>query len=111
MARHSQMTFEPREVWRKGVEPNLVFICDVIGLQAIVKKKQHTEHEYIERTVFLDVFVPKDTMSGEAVKVIVRCRPMNEREKKLECKVGHTSLCSAAQFDGTCLEQALSSNP
>ena len=27
-------------------------------------------------------------MSGEAVKVIVRCRPMNEREKKLNCKVG-----------------------
>ena len=109
MARHSQMTFEPREVWRKGVEPNLVFICDVIGLQAIVKKKQHRAR--VERTVFLDVFVPRDTMSGEAVKVIVRCRPMNGREKKLECKVGYTSLCSAAQFDGTCLEQALSSNP
>ena len=27
-------------------------------------------------------------MSGEAVKVIVRCRPMNERENKLNCKVG-----------------------
>ena len=26
-------------------------------------------------------------MSAEAVKVIVRCRPMNEREEKLSCKV------------------------
>ena len=26
-------------------------------------------------------------MSAEAVKVIVRCRPMNDREKKLDCKV------------------------
>ena len=26
-------------------------------------------------------------MSAEAVKVIVRCRPMNDREKRLDCKV------------------------
>lgn len=29
---------------------------------------------------------------GEAVKVIVRCRPMNKREKELKCKVIKVSL-------------------
>ena len=27
-------------------------------------------------------------MSAEAVKVVVRCRPMNEREERLNCQVG-----------------------
>ena len=31
-------------------------------------------------------------MASEAVKVIVRCRPMNEREHKLNCDV---SFCAA----------------
>jgi hypothetical protein len=26
-------------------------------------------------------------MSGEAVKVVARCRPMNQREKDLKCEV------------------------
>ena len=29
---------------------------------------------------------------AEAVRVIVRCRPINEREKKLNCKVGTLAL-------------------
>ena len=29
----------------------------------------------------------KATMSGEAVKVVVRCRPLNEREKRLNSEV------------------------
>jgi len=31
-------------------------------------------------------------MSGESVKVIVRCRPMNEREKQLHSKVSYRKL-------------------
>ena len=30
---------------------------------------------------------------GEAVKVIVRCRPMNTREKELKCKVTKAPAC------------------
>lgn len=28
-------------------------------------------------------------MSGESVRVIVRCRPMNTREKDLKCEVSY----------------------
>ena len=31
-------------------------------------------------------------MSGEAVKVVARCRPMNQREKDLKCEVGISIL-------------------
>lgn len=32
-------------------------------------------------------------MSGESVKVVVRCRPMNQREKDLNSQVFYNSDC------------------
>ena len=38
-------------------------------------------------------------MSGEAVKVVARCRPMNQREKDLKCEVGRLFLCDMLEFN------------
>ena len=37
----------------------------------------------------------QEKMTAEAVKVIVRCRPMNGREKDLKCKVTSSIFCCA----------------
>ena len=66
-----------------------MFICDVIGLQAIQtakKQKKCASAELVCLQLRL-VTCGGIKMSAEAVKVIVRCRPMNDREKKLDCKV------------------------
>ena len=44
-------------------------------------------------------------MSGEAVKVVVRCRPMNQREKDLKCEVIVNIETQKSQVQLKCLEE------
>ena len=68
---------------QKGGGAKRVFICDVIGLQAIQTSVRGQKFALSP----VSSTCGGTRMSAEAVKVIVRCRPMNDREKRLDCKV------------------------
>ena len=82
---------------RPGLAPRGFCICVTVETRRSVNHRLYSYTIYVstDKTTCLTKLTGKraTAMTSESVKVIVRCRPLNDREEKLDCQVCACNVC------------------